>query len=842
MATSSLVADDNATTCAICGATFQRVGHLRRHMASLHLGDRPFACSMCDSRFARRDTLQRHLIVHGGVSAGGAEDIKPRRSKQQQQHRRAARACRNCADARQRCDGNMPCSRCGSKARPCSYPPQRQPRAAGRRRVTSPVLLVEPPSAPPSQEQLLSVVDELPPAVDLDCMDLGLDDFSSLDSATFPSCIFDPLAILKELDAEWPGAGVAPPPRRLDDAAAESEAEEPRSPSSDSEPPVISLTEPANDGQALGFGHGASLRQEEELLLPSSPNDDDVWQAEDYGHVPAIPPACYSQIRQCYAQVNGGDGHLLYPTPCLDALPSRAALNAFVQLYFEDFHPVFPLLHRASFDAGTAPWLLVLAVAVTGCRFSRNNVPAARVNAMQELLRRAIQTTMERDRAAVAGEVWLAQAALLNQTGMLHTIDMRLVEHAQTNHALVATLCRRVGCFAESTQEDDDDDEEESWAAWVARESARRLAYCAWLLDSQQVLLFDLLPAIPIDILRVRVPCLEDLWEAPSEDAWRPIRSSASKSPHLALHTPLFLLTLGTADSHSPLRHLRGELTLLYRTRQRRDGLSDFAALMLALAVFRDLQPHLHAPSVNGFPQLPKADNPADLAEQYFEPLLATAQPARTRLQLATLHHIHLLGVLLRVSLRDLFAFSGWRADSGGEAVRRACTRLRRRYNSSPRAAQELRRAVLHAARLFESLRSGSTRAHHEPIALLVAVLTVWLYSVLDDNVPPGSAGAADEDEAEDDCRRRTLLLGREQNDKGAEDAWVAAGAAAESGISVRLGGVGCIRGGGGGTDRRLIREAVRMLLERRAWNLSEAVAGVLTLQVNMCWDGGLHR
>lgn len=56
MATSSLVPDDdaNATTCAICGAAFQRVGHLRRHTASLHLGDRPFACSMCDSRFARR--------------------------------------------------------------------------------------------------------------------------------------------------------------------------------------------------------------------------------------------------------------------------------------------------------------------------------------------------------------------------------------------------------------------------------------------------------------------------------------------------------------------------------------------------------------------------------------------------------------------------------------------------------------------------------------------------------------------------------------------------------------------------------------------------------------------
>lgn len=138
---------------------------------------------------------------------------------------------------------------------------------------------------------------------------------------------------------------------------------------------------------------------------------------------------------------------------------------------------------------------------------------------------------MERDRAAVAGEVWLAQAALLSQTGMLYTNDMRLVEHAQTNHALMATLCRRVGCFAEGSVVE----EEESWPAWVARESARRLAYCAWMLDSQQVLLFDLLPAVPIDILRARVPCSEELWEAPSEAAWRATCGAACKSASSAL-------------------------------------------------------------------------------------------------------------------------------------------------------------------------------------------------------------------------------------------------------------------------------------------------------------------
>lgn len=164
---------------------------------------------------------------------------------------------------------------------------------------------------------------------------------------------------------------------------------------------------------------------------------------------------------------------------------------------------------------------------------------------------------MERDRAAVAGEVWLAQAALLSQTGMLYTSDMRLVEHAQTSHALVATLCRRIGCFAESSSSSsvvaqDGEEEEESWAAWVARESARRLAYCAWLLDSQQVLLFDLLPAVPVDILRARLPCSEELWEAPSEPAWRAIRSSAACKSHLASSSASLTLGPQTTPRHLP--------------------------------------------------------------------------------------------------------------------------------------------------------------------------------------------------------------------------------------------------------------------------------------------------
>lgn len=59
-----------------------------------------------------------------------------------------------------------------------------------------------------------------------------------------------------------------------------------------------------------------------------------------------------------------------------------------MQLYFEFFHPVFPILHKPSFTSKKRHWLLMFAVAAVGAQFS--NIPDARrcSRAMHELVRR----------------------------------------------------------------------------------------------------------------------------------------------------------------------------------------------------------------------------------------------------------------------------------------------------------------------------------------------------------------------------------------------------------------------------------------------------------------------
>lgn len=55
---------DGSFQCSECDKSFKRSEHLKRHIRSVHLKERPYACEFCDKRFLRTDNLAQHSKTH----------------------------------------------------------------------------------------------------------------------------------------------------------------------------------------------------------------------------------------------------------------------------------------------------------------------------------------------------------------------------------------------------------------------------------------------------------------------------------------------------------------------------------------------------------------------------------------------------------------------------------------------------------------------------------------------------------------------------------------------------------------------------------------------------------
>lgn len=124
----------------------------------------------------------------------------------------------------------------------------------------------------------------------------------------------------------------------------------------------------------------------------SAAASDHIWESENLAHVRSLPPETYHQIVDNFSELNITNRH--YNRFAAGAFPSLAACNAFMQLFFEEFNLLFPLIHQPSFDPAGTPWLLVLAVMAVGCRFSRQSAAVECADILQEFLRRAFQVTV----------------------------------------------------------------------------------------------------------------------------------------------------------------------------------------------------------------------------------------------------------------------------------------------------------------------------------------------------------------------------------------------------------------------------------------------------------------
>ena len=86
----------------------------------------------------------------------------------------------------------------------------------------------------------------------------------------------------------------------------------------------------------------------------------------------------------------------LWLMPDIGDFPDHETLSDFVDLYFEKFHPTFPILHKPTFLHADTPAVLLLSVAAVGATYAEKSMQPLAV-ALSELVRRIV-TWMVRQR------------------------------------------------------------------------------------------------------------------------------------------------------------------------------------------------------------------------------------------------------------------------------------------------------------------------------------------------------------------------------------------------------------------------------------------------------------
>lgn len=118
--------------------------------------------------------------------------------------------------------------------------------------------------------------------------------------------------------------------------------------------------------------------------------DDEILEMDNYAHVPPVPRVIMQSLADLLQRHAYG---IQMSTAVKMALTAESIhITVFTQLYFEYFHPVMPLLHRATFNVEQTTPLLVLAVATIGSRFSRLTNAAEFASVLGKILVRVISS------------------------------------------------------------------------------------------------------------------------------------------------------------------------------------------------------------------------------------------------------------------------------------------------------------------------------------------------------------------------------------------------------------------------------------------------------------------
>ncbi|ODV88918.1 hypothetical protein CANCADRAFT_3561 [Tortispora caseinolytica NRRL Y-17796] len=229
----------------------------------------------------------------------------------------------------------------------------------------------------------------------------------------------------------------------------------------------------------------------------------------------------------------------------IDKFPETSIVNQFLALYFQNFHPILPVIHRPTFSAQETPTILLGTMLSIGASYSRLEGAVQFAEALSELCKRTIIWLAHYDTAYLRSAYVIASMCL-QSVFALGSGNPRLYERAESDRSFLVSNARRMGLFSVSKSDpwqwsgpqtlNNPAELERVWNLWKEEEMHTRLAWGVFETDGFISIPSSHRGAVTLNDLGVFLPCAEELWEAETPQEWVRL-FDPNKGPPRGLHS-----------------------------------------------------------------------------------------------------------------------------------------------------------------------------------------------------------------------------------------------------------------------------------------------------------------
>ncbi|KAF5637847.1 hypothetical protein F52700_4549 [Fusarium sp. NRRL 52700] len=436
--------------------------------------------------------------------------------------------------------------------------------------------------------------------------------------------------------------------------------------------------------------------------------EEDILIAENIPHVPPITPETREyMIQAIQTKLPKHEAHGLNAK-----FPPLRHLEAYMQLYFEHFHPRIPLLHVPTFQPSPETWQLVLSVVCLGSRYSQAHHHYDHVQLLQRVAQHMVKIDL-RELSSV-NVLTCAQSHLLFQHSLWLSSEWGVMIEAQFYRNTLVTLCRLL-LSRESTLMHTPvptEDLNHVWFQWVQAEAKRRLVHFAYMFECLYSTFLMLPPLLSPAELQTPVPIADRYW------------SSSCEQWHL-LHPPQSSLTLCAVLSRVGLGDMAPE-SLEQQTQS-----AILCSASLQQAAERDLLQAMEFDSTsnNASRPSPSLGMASTLSQKAFDALsqLGCSQALRETDAGASPNDFALLSRVLAIlsftPLSLLFSYNKWQTTDVGQSNARSELLKTIKQNTSG-----ARRCLYYAAQVLQHFRITRPAIALDIMGCLVSVLYMALY------------------------------------------------------------------------------------------------------------------